>query len=109
MANTHSKPRTTIYKISQPERYSQVGYRINKSTPNTPAINLSGKWLREAGFNTGQSLKLRIMPGCIVITVQDIREFWYCLKELSIAPFDEQAAVQWIRQYPGGINIGNSL
>ncbi|MDX5631168.1 MULTISPECIES: SymE family type I addiction module toxin [unclassified Brenneria] len=35
---------------------------------------MSGKWLQEAGFSTGQPLKLHVMPGGIVITVQDIRE-----------------------------------
>ncbi|WP_317984064.1 SymE family type I addiction module toxin [Affinibrenneria salicis] len=34
---------------------------------STPAINISGKWLQEAGFSTGQSLKLRVMPGCLVL------------------------------------------
>ncbi|WP_442878694.1 SymE family type I addiction module toxin [Brenneria sp. g21c3] len=65
----HFTPDTPVFKISQHERYQRVGYRPNKGDTSTPAITLSGKWLGEAGFTTGQSLKLRIMPGCIVITV----------------------------------------
>ncbi|GAA3581049.1 hypothetical protein GCM10023078_06170 [Gibbsiella greigii] len=57
-----------------------------------PAINVSGKWLNEAGFTTGQPLKLGIMPCCIVITVQDLWELWRYLEGLSREPFDERAA-----------------
>ncbi|WP_413556418.1 SymE family type I addiction module toxin [Brenneria sp. L3-3Z] len=72
--DAYSAPFTPVFKISQPERYQRVGYRPNRGDTSTPAINISGKWLQEAGFSTGQPLKLRVMPGCIVITVQDIRE-----------------------------------
>ncbi|MDX5631120.1 MULTISPECIES: SymE family type I addiction module toxin [unclassified Brenneria] len=64
MADTHSMPDTPVFKISQPERYLRAGYRPNRGDISTPAINISGKWLQEAGFSTEQPLKLRIMPGC---------------------------------------------
>ncbi|MDX5631030.1 MULTISPECIES: SymE family type I addiction module toxin [unclassified Brenneria] len=89
MADAHSTPDTPVFKISQPERYQRVGYRPNKGGTSTPAINISGKWLQEAGFSTGQPIKRRVMPGCIVITAQDIRELWRCLEELSREPFDD--------------------
>ncbi|WP_390196451.1 SymE family type I addiction module toxin [Brenneria goodwinii] len=66
MADAPSTPDIPVFKISQPERYQRVGYRPNKGDTSTPAITISGKWLQEAGFCTGQSLKLRVMPGCIV-------------------------------------------
>ncbi|BCA37568.1 hypothetical protein KATP_00900 [Kluyvera ascorbata] len=28
---------------------------------------LSGKWLREAGFETGQQVSVKVMDGCIVL------------------------------------------
>ncbi|WP_319611854.1 SymE family type I addiction module toxin [Brenneria sp. L3-3Z] len=34
---------------------------------DTPAIKLSGKWLREAGFNTGTGLTVKIAGDCIVL------------------------------------------
>ncbi|RLM18181.1 hypothetical protein BIY29_18610 [Brenneria alni] len=108
MADAHSTPDTTIFKISQPERYQRVGYRPNKGDTSTPAINISGKWLQEAGFSTGQPLKLRVMPGCIVITVQDLRELWRCLEGLSLQPFDERAAAQWLNAFPGGLDKGGA-
>lgn len=68
----------------------------------TPAITISGKWLTETGFTTGQP----IMPGCIVVTVQDIRELWHCLEGLSLEPFDERAAADWLNCFPGGLDSG---
>ncbi|WP_139823982.1 SymE family type I addiction module toxin, partial [Lonsdalea iberica] len=70
-----------------------------------PAINISGKWLQDAGFSTGQPLKLRVMPSCIVITVQDIRELWRCLERLSREPFNERAAADWLNCFPGGLDM----
>ncbi|ASN84474.1 type I toxin-antitoxin system SymE family toxin [Pectobacterium versatile] len=105
MADAHSTPDTTVFKISQAERFTRVGYRPIKGNHDTPAINITGQWLKDAGFTTGQPLKLRIMPGCIVITTQDIRELWGNLQALSIAPFDERAATQWLNRFPGGLNV----
>ncbi|WP_420235685.1 SymE family type I addiction module toxin [Yersinia massiliensis] len=34
------------------------------------AISLRGKWLTEVGFTEGMLLKIRIMPGCMVLTAQ---------------------------------------
>ncbi|MFC0075291.1 SymE family type I addiction module toxin [Samsonia erythrinae] len=105
MADAHSTPDTTVFKISQPERYLRVGYRPNKGDISTPAINISGKWLDEAGFTTGLPLKLRVMPGCLVITAQDIRELWFMLPGLSKVPFDERAAAEWLSAFPGGLDL----
>ncbi|MDX5630764.1 MULTISPECIES: SymE family type I addiction module toxin [unclassified Brenneria] len=100
--DAYSAPFTPVFKISQPERYQRVGYRPNRGDTSTPAINISGKRLQEAGFSTEQPLKL---PGCNVITVQDIRERWRCLEELSREPFDERAATQWLNTFPGGLDM----
>lgn len=83
-----------IQRISQAERYSRARFQ---------AINLKGKWLTEAGFTEGMPLKIRIMPGCMVITAQNTRELWTCLEGLSIEPFDDAAAANWLKHYPGGL------
>ncbi|UJR62513.1 SymE family type I addiction module toxin [Dickeya zeae] len=106
MADAHSTPDTTVFKISQHERFTRVGYRPVKGNHDTPAITMAGHWLKEAGFRTGQPLKLRVMPGCIVITTQDIRALWQDLHALSVAAFDEQAVAQWLRGFPGGLDVG---
>ncbi|HDS1153432.1 TPA: SymE family type I addiction module toxin [Pluralibacter gergoviae] len=42
-----------------------MGYLPNGS--DTPLIKLSGKWLREAGFNTGTGVTVKIAGDCIVL------------------------------------------
>ncbi|MDU7195734.1 MAG: SymE family type I addiction module toxin [Streptococcus sp.] len=42
-------------------------------------MTLKGNWLKEAGFETGRSVTVRISEGCIVLMaesneVQDLRE-----------------------------------
>lgn len=51
MANSHS---TSDTDQSGTERSVIVGYRPNVFDKSTPKIILSGKWLRDAGFDTGQ-------------------------------------------------------
>ncbi|CNL05932.1 SymE family type I addiction module toxin [Yersinia aldovae] len=36
-----------------------------------PTITLKGYWLEDAGFTTGTPLKIRVMPGCLVLTAQE--------------------------------------
>ncbi|MCG8711024.1 hypothetical protein JHU04_004363 [Brenneria sp. 4F2] len=48
------------------------------------------------------------MPGCIVITMQDLRALWHCLEGLSLQPFDERAAAQCLNRFPGGLNKGGA-
>ncbi|WP_033111638.1 hypothetical protein [Dickeya dadantii] len=101
MADAHSTPDTTVFKISQHEHFTHVGHHPVKGNHDTPAINIAGQWL-----------KLRVMPSCIVITEQDIHALWQDLHALwqdlhalSIASFDEQAVAQWLRGFPGGLNL----
>ncbi|MGX8942800.1 SymE family type I addiction module toxin [Symbiopectobacterium sp. Eva_TO] len=44
-----------------------VGYRPQNSYISTPAMNLSGKWLREPGFDASTGVTVRIAEGCIVL------------------------------------------
>ncbi len=53
MANPHSTPDLPAAKT---ERTLIVGYRPQGANKNTPSLTLSGKWLREAGFETGQQV-----------------------------------------------------
>ncbi|MES4611347.1 MAG: SymE family type I addiction module toxin [Ewingella sp.] len=39
----------------------------NKAT----SITLKGSWLDDAGFETGTPLKIRVMPGCLVLTAEE--------------------------------------
>ncbi|EMF0717235.1 SymE family type I addiction module toxin [Citrobacter freundii] len=64
MADPHSTPDSDQ---SGTERSLIVGYRPNVFDKSTPKIILSGKWLREAGFDTGQQVTVKVMNGCIVL------------------------------------------
>ncbi|WP_255354420.1 SymE family type I addiction module toxin [Erwinia sp. Leaf53] len=36
-----------------------------------PAITLRRRWLREAGFETGTQVYVRVSPGCLILTAQE--------------------------------------
>ncbi|HHT8351408.1 TPA: SymE family type I addiction module toxin [Raoultella ornithinolytica] len=64
MADSHSTPDITV---SGTECQLLVGYRPNGRDTSTPSLTLSGKWLREAGFDTGKPVTVKVMDGCIVL------------------------------------------
>ncbi|MBM6607807.1 SymE family type I addiction module toxin [Enterobacteriaceae bacterium RIT814] len=64
MADSHSTPDVTA---TGTERTLIVGYRPNVFDKSTPSNNLSGKWLRAAGFDTGHQVTVKVMDGCIVL------------------------------------------
>ncbi|MBK5073511.1 type I addiction module toxin, SymE family [Budviciaceae bacterium CWB-B4] len=57
---------TQTSPLSKTQRCYTVGYVPNRGDTNTPLLNLSGKWLREVGFDTGTSVTVKITEGCIV-------------------------------------------
>ncbi|CAM3955957.1 Toxic protein SymE [Vibrio aerogenes CECT 7868] len=59
-ANTHSM-------VSKAQRRYIVGYVPNGGDTSTPDIHLKGKWLREAGFETGTQVTVNIAGDCIVL------------------------------------------
>ena len=72
MTNPHS-----IVQPSEPEvltsnkRQITVGYASRyPDYRRTPAINMKGQWLEEAGFASGTAVEVKVMKGCIVLTTQ---------------------------------------
>ena len=51
-----------------------MGYSPNVFDKSTPNIILSGKWLRAAGFDTGQQVTVKVMKGCIVLVAYNEQE-----------------------------------
>lgn len=83
MAEHDITPEVTISKT---QRRTIVGYRPNRGDTSTPALNLSGKWLREAGFETGRGVTVQISEGCIVLIpdsneVRELREQLYQVQQ----------------------------
>ncbi|WJD51217.1 SymE family type I addiction module toxin [Enterobacter sp. PGRG2] len=71
MADPHSTPESEIKKS---ERSVIVGYRPRGRDKSTPNLILKGKWLREAGFDTGQQVTVKVMNGCIVLMAYNEQE-----------------------------------
>ena len=71
MADSHSTPDTTA---TGTERTLIVGYRPQGRDRSTPNLILSGKWLRAAGFDTGQQVTVKVMKGCIVLVAYNEQE-----------------------------------
>ena len=60
---THPSPATPI----KTERRYTVSYVPQQGNASTPSLNLSGKWLKEVGFDTGTGVTVKIAGGCIVL------------------------------------------
>ena len=71
MANSHSTPDVGA---TGTERKLIVGYRPNVFDKSTPSINLSGKWLRAPGFDTGHQVTVKVINGCIVLMAYNAHE-----------------------------------
>jgi toxic protein SymE len=61
--------------ISHTNRKTKVPTGYSRS----PCLNLKGDWLKEAGFDTGRGVTVRIAEGCLTIIadnneVQELRE-----------------------------------
>ncbi|AYA39735.1 SymE family type I addiction module toxin [Xenorhabdus nematophila] len=67
-AKAHSKQNAAQNKAAKTERYYTVGYVPQNDKSNAPpAIHLKGQWLKQAGFNIGGSVTVKIMEGCLVL------------------------------------------
>ncbi|EDX3117405.1 type I toxin-antitoxin system SymE family toxin [Salmonella enterica subsp. enterica serovar Mississippi] len=75
--------------ISDTQRRYKVGYvsarHVNSKTYMTtyysqhPGLHLKGDWLKEAGFDTGASVVVKISEGCLILIaetdeVRDLRK-----------------------------------
>ncbi|GKX56566.1 hypothetical protein SOASR030_26780 [Leminorella grimontii] len=67
MATIPTQTHPSSEKPAKTQRRYTVGYVPNQGDTSTPAINLGGKWLREAGFDTGVGVTVKIADDCIVL------------------------------------------
>nr|CAC9163769.1 Putative endoribonuclease symE [Escherichia coli] len=82
MAEHDITPEVTISKT---QRRCTVGYLPNRS--DTPVIKISAKWLREAGFEIGTGVTVKISEGCLILLadnneVQELRRSFIRLNRL---------------------------
>ncbi len=67
MAETHHKPETG----TPTTRCYTVGYVSDAKYQPVPAVTLKGHWLKEIGFDTGTALEVKVLPGCLILAVQE--------------------------------------
>ncbi|CAX56954.1 SymE family type I addiction module toxin [Erwinia pyrifoliae] len=94
MAEHNITPEVTISKT---QRQYQVGYvsarHQNSKTGMTtyysrhPSLHLKGDWLKEAGFDTGTGVTVKISEGCLILIaegneVQELRKELYQVKQV---------------------------
>ena len=83
--------------ISKTQRRYKVGYVRTRHQERTtgiaryysqhPSLHLKGDWLKEAGFDTGRGVTVKISEGCLTIIadsdeVQELREELYQVKRV---------------------------
>lgn len=94
MAEHDITPEVTISKT---QRRYKVGYvrarhqdrktGIARYYSQHPSLHLKGDWMKEAGFDTGRGVTVKISEGCLTIIadsdeVQELREQLYQAKQV---------------------------
>ncbi|EMO2485371.1 MULTISPECIES: SymE family type I addiction module toxin [Citrobacter] len=94
MAERDSTPEVTISKTQRRVKVGAVGIcHTNRKTKiptgytHSPSLHLKGNWLKEAGFDTGRGVTVKISEGCLLIIadndeVQELREELYRVKQV---------------------------
>ncbi|QHQ21948.1 type I addiction module toxin, SymE family [Pectobacterium brasiliense] len=60
-----------LTEVKEPQRHYTVGYAPNGGKkPPSPQLKLSGKWLEDLGFNTGQPVIVTVEHGKLVIETE---------------------------------------
>ena len=67
MATTPTQTRSSSTSPAKTQRRCTVGYARGRGDADTPSLILSGKWLREAVFDTGIGVTVKIAGDCIVL------------------------------------------
>ena len=72
MTTPHSIAEFTEPEVSpENNRKGTVSYASRfEDRQRIPAIIMKGQWLEAAGFTTGTTFDVRVMPGCIVLTAK---------------------------------------
>ncbi|MBC8946388.1 SymE family type I addiction module toxin [Xenorhabdus indica] len=104
MAKAHSRQNRAVNKAAKTERYYTMGYVPQNDKANAPpAIHLKGQWLKQAGFEIGGTLTVKIMDGCLVL-IPDSNET-YSLKQQYQRQREQISEIKLrMRELPGDYN-----
>ncbi|ARA74418.1 type I toxin-antitoxin system SymE family toxin [Pectobacterium brasiliense] len=83
MSKTQRRLKVGYVGISHTNRKTKIPTRYSQS----PSLHLRGDWLKEAGFDTGRGVTVKISEGCIVLMadnheVRELREELYLVKQV---------------------------
>ncbi|MDE8988232.1 SymE family type I addiction module toxin [Klebsiella pneumoniae] len=82
MATTPIQTDLSSEKPVKTQRRYTVGYLPGRGDASTPSLHLSGKWLKDAGFETGTGVTVKIAGDCIVL-IPDNDEIHELRKQLQ--------------------------
>ncbi|WBW60497.1 SymE family type I addiction module toxin [Klebsiella electrica] len=96
--NNRSLPEKAEPKVLRDMTVSYVSIRhYDRKTNRTKrytrsaSLRLNGTWMEEAGFTTGTKIDVRVMPGCLVITIRPVETpLMKELNNISQLPEEEQ-------------------
>lgn len=63
-------PRTERFTTIVADYYPPLGEPTHSGDRLIPGIKLRGLWLQRAGFEVNEKIRIRVMPGCLVITAE---------------------------------------
>lgn len=82
MATTPNQTHPSFDALAKTQRRYTVSYLPGRGEASTPSLHLSGKWLKEIGFNVGVGFTAKIADGCIVL-IPDSNEVQELRKQLQ--------------------------
>ncbi|EAA2688852.1 endoribonuclease SymE [Salmonella enterica subsp. enterica serovar Umbilo] len=97
MTTPHSIAEFTDPEVSpENNRKGTVSYASRfENHQHIPAIIMKGQWLEAAGFATGAKIDIKVMEGCIVLTVKPPEpELVESLRQVSKLSVRKQKQVQ---------------
>lgn len=105
MTDAHS-----IAQLSEPEVYPANNRQLTVSYASRypdysriPAITMKGQWLEAAGFASGTAVDVKVMEGCIVLTVRhEEGELMQSLRQVCRLSARKQKQVQEFIQVISG-------
>ena len=97
MTTPHSIAEFTDPEVSpENNRKGTVSYAsCFEDRQRIPAIIMKGQWLEAAGFTTGAKIDIKVMEGCIVLTVKPPEpELMHSLRQVNKLSARKQKQVQ---------------
>ncbi|HAU8263583.1 TPA: endoribonuclease SymE [Kluyvera intermedia] len=97
MTTPHCIAEFTVPEVSpENNRKGTVSYASRfEDRQRIPAIIMKGQWLEAAGFTTGAKIDIKVMEGCIVLTVKPPEpELMHSLRQVNKLSARKQKQVQ---------------